>query len=88
MSKVSSQWENFGLRIGLDIDKLEGWKVQFHEDATRCWLKVMTYWINVGGTPDYPVKWEGLDQLLKDVQCGKAAEDLKKALASTMHHSI
>ena len=38
----------------------------------------MRYWINVGGTPDYPVNWEGLNKLLEDVRCGKAAKDLKR----------
>ena len=87
MNKVSSRWVEFGLQVGLDLDQLKVWERQYHENGTRCWQEVMTYWINVGGTPDYPVKWEGLDQLLKDVQCGKVAKDLKKALASTMHHS-
>ena len=87
MNKVSSRWVEFGLKVGLDMDRLKVWERQYHENGTRCWLEVMTYWINAGGTPDYPVKWEGLDQLLKDAQCGKAAEDLKKALASTVHHS-
>ena len=75
----------FGLQVGLDMDQLKGWERQYHYDATRCWREVMMYWIKVGGTPDYPVKWEGLDELLKDVQCGEVAKDLKKAL---MHHSI
>ena len=87
MNKVSSRWLEFGLKVGLDMDRLKVWERQFHEDATRCWLEVMTYWINVDGTEDYPVKWEGLDRLLNDLQCGKVAKDLKKALVSTMHHS-
>ena len=69
------------------MNRLKGWERQFHEDATRCWREVMTYWINDDGTRDYPVNWEGLNKMLKDVRCGKVAKDLKKALASTMHHS-
>ena len=69
------------------MNHLEGWKVQFDKEATRCWRKVMTHWINDDGTQDYPVNWEGLNKLLKDVRFEKVAKDLKKALASTMHHS-
>ena len=68
------------------MNQLEGWKGQFREDATRCWRKVMTHWINVDGTRDYSVNWEGLNKLLKDVRFEKVAKDLKKAL-TTMHHS-
>ena len=77
----------FGLQVGLDMDKLKGWERQFRDDATRCWLEVMGYWINIGGTQNYPVKWEGLHQLLKDVEYGMVARDLKKALVLSMHHS-
>ena len=87
MNKVSSRWLKFGLQLGLDMDQLKVWEGQFRDDSTRCWLEVMTYWINVDGTQDYPVNWEGLYQLLKDLQCEKVAKDLKKALASSVHHS-
>ena len=39
------------------------------------------------GHTNYPVKWEGLHQLLRDVECGKVAKDFQKALVSITQHS-
>lgn len=60
--------------------QVERWERQYQGDATRCWMEVMKHWINVDGTQDYPVSWEGLRQLLNDVEYVKVAKDLKKAL--------
>ncbi len=33
-----------------------------------------------GGTGDYPSTWEGVYQLLEDIECGGIADDLKEAV--------
>ena len=80
MEKVSCKWLNFGLKVGLEIERLEAWERQYHGDASRCWLEVMRRWLNAGGTRDYPTTWEGLCKLLTDVGYGHVSSLLQEAL--------
>ena len=32
------------------------------------------------GSPDYPLTWEGLLELLNDVECSQVADELRDAL--------
>ena len=82
VKKVSCEWLDFGLAVGLEMDLLEAWERQYHENASRCWLEVMKCWLNAGGTCDYPTTWEGLCKLLADVGYGQVSSLLRKALLS------
>ena len=86
VEKVSCKWLEFGLAVGMEMDRLEAWGRQYHEDGSRCWLEVMKRWLNAGGCGDYPATWEGLYRLLMDVGYKKVAKELKTALASPPHH--
>ena len=86
IEKVSCKWLDFGLKVGLEMNCLEAWERQHHEDASRCWLEVMKCWLNMAGSRHYPATWEGLYQLLMDVGYKKVAKDLSTALASFPHH--
>ena len=87
VEKVSHNWLAFGLAVGMEMDILEAWERQYHEDSTRCLLEVMKRWLNMASTTGYyPTTWDGLCQLLVDVGYEKVANELKTALASPRHH--
>ena len=80
VDRVSGQWMKIGLRLGISMNLLESWEKQFGKDAERCWLKVMGCWIDEGGTNEYPVDWDGLCNLLEDVECPDVAKEFKTAV--------
>ena len=86
VEKVSVKWLGFGLAVGIEMDRLEAWEKQYHEDGSRCWLEVMKCWLNSGGYGDYPATWEGLYRLLMDMGYKKVAKELRTALTSSLHH--
>ena len=82
VDRVSSKWMKFGMIVGLGMNQLEAWERQFLMDANRCWLKVMTYWLQNGGNVEqqYPVTWEGVYCLLTDIGYSEIARELKEAI--------
>ena len=74
---------NFGFRLDIESDQLKGWEKQYHEDANRCCLEVMDHWLKTGGTREYPTTWDGLYELLKDVECEHVIDNLKEAVRKT-----
>ena len=61
---------------------MQGWSMQYRDQASTCWNTVMDHWLNGRGTTrGYPVTWEGLFELLRDVDCAEYAKQLKEALA-------
>jgi hypothetical protein len=82
IAKVSSKWRNFGHLLNQELDQLEAWADECRGINSRCWCKVMEFWIAEGDVEEYPVNWEGLIILLEDVEFSEVATDLKKALSS------
>ena len=78
--KVSSKWRDLGLRLSIKPAILDGWDIQYRKDASICWDMVMGKFIARGGTRGYLPTWEGVYQLLKDIECGDIARDLKEAV--------
>lgn len=82
MNKVSADWNQFGILLGIPLNILEGWEKQYQADSKRCWVKVMDHWL-AGKANDYPVTWNGLYNLLEDAEYTEAAKELKEALAGS-----
>ena len=67
------------MMIGLtpnDLDVIE-------HDRRRmeaCWEDVMQRWLDGQGQKSYPIMWEGLYRLLKDIACPQVAKELKAAV--------
>ena len=78
IDKVSSKWRSFGLRFGLEANQLDAWEEQCLVNAERCWHKVMGYWLKSG--VHYTVSWEGLCELLEDMNLRQIAYDLRVAV--------
>ena len=81
---VSAKWREFGIRVGLTKNQLDGWERQFHEVSSRCWQEVMQHWLNDDGTQRYPSTWEGLYTLVGDCGFPEVAVSLQKELC-TLH---
>ena len=69
-----------GLRLGLNAAELANIKQKTDDNEQRLTL-IFTQWIdNDGHPPQYPLSWDGVCELLYDLDRDKAAEELKQAL--------
>ena len=77
--KISPRWEEAGDLLGLTVERLKGIDMHRRGDVGMCCRDVLVDWLheNQGG---YPATWEGVVQLLEDMELSAAAQQLKKAL--------
>ena len=80
VNRVSLKWESFGYRLDLPQNMLGAWRDECLNNSARCWCKVMHHWLTGGDTPDYPVTWDGLYVMLKDVEYSEEARELREAV--------
>lgn len=78
---ISSKWWDVGIRLGLTIDTLENHR-QKNEDNDKRLEYIFSQWIDSNGHPEYPLTWEGLSELLRDIDKDSAARELVKVLES------
>ncbi len=71
----------FGSLLNLTVNTLDSWDIEYRGNISNCWNKVMEHWLN-GNHLNYPPTWEGLYELLKHINCGQVAADLKIAVNS------
>lgn len=81
INHVGYKWVSFGTRLGIEQGLLNAWKEECRENPLRCWIKVMDHWI-ASGSQDYEATWEGMYQLLEDVDCTEIAKKLKKVVSA------
>ncbi len=75
-------WQSIGYRLELGAAPLENIKQKSDDNVQRC-SEVFNCWITSNGHRDYPLTWDGLFELLLDVDRSTAVEKLKQALAKT-----
>ena len=80
VSEVSVKWKEFGLRLGMTLNDLEALEREYRGNAKDIWNKVMDHWLAGKAARDYPVSWEGLYSLLRDVELSETANQLEKAI--------
>ena len=80
MKWVCPEWREFGRQLNIAGIKLDLWEEEYGKKAEKCWKKVMNYWLKGRGSNEYPVTWEGLKFLLKDLQYMEVAELLDEAV--------
>ena len=80
VDKVSANWRDFGLILGLAVEQLDAWEEQYRGDAAMCWARVMECWLKGECKEDYPVTWDGLYILLNDAGFSVISEELKNAV--------
>ena len=84
---VSGAWRQFGYQIDLPFNKLEGWFSDTH-DNERCWERVMDAWLKGRGQRKYHPTWEGLYELLQDVQKGGFIPALREAVDGAVDRAV
>ena len=74
---VNAKWRTTGLLLGQSVGDLDGYQ-QRGGSIDDCCSRVFDRWINNNGSPEYPLSWASLVNLLRDVQHGAAADSLKR----------
>ena len=79
LDEISSRWTEAGDLLGLSPARLKGIEVYQLRDARSCCRDVLQDWIQ-DNQGCYPVSWEGLMCLLKDMKLTVVAKELENAL--------
>ena len=80
INKVSSRWEAFGRLLTIPEDMLTAWSAECLGIAAKCWMKVMDCWLKGVIARCYPPTWDGLYEMLEDVEYAEEAKQLKEAV--------
>lgn len=80
VKKVSTKWRELGLLVELESNTLDEYWSQSQSSASLCWERVMQVWLDGQGEEDYPVTWEGLCRMLRDIRCPHVADELMEAV--------
>ena len=80
--EISDRWRVAGRLLSMKKATLDKFSKDTIDDVERC-SRVFSAWIKNNGQRDYPLTWEGLHKLLKNMGRRKAAEELYRVLAKT-----
>ena len=80
VNHVSAKWKKFGHLINLTEYQMKSWAKE--TDNEGCWMKVMEAWLEGQGQDMYPPTWQGLFEMLEDIEFGGVVRDLKEAVES------
>ena len=76
---VSPEWRKLGALIGLSGSQLQALSMKHRDDIQQCCQDVFIHWLE-NPPPDYPVTWEGLYELLEDLEFTQLAKTLIEAI--------
>ena len=71
---IQNKWYDIGILLGVPVDTIDSRKT--NEEKCR---EILRMWMEMG-SPEYPVEWDSLIQVLQDVQMRVVAEELRDAL--------
>ena len=81
MLVVSGQWRQIGIRTG-QADDLDSYATKAHNDNSQCCERVFRVWIAKSGHhPRYPHTWQGLYDLLCDINHNGVANKMAEEKA-------
>ncbi len=80
--ELSSQWKEIGILLGFSWSELEEIETNSQKEDIKCCQLVFKDWIGGKYTKNYPKTWDGLYELMQDVEFEELAEKMKVALAS------
>ena len=83
LDEISSRWTEAGDLLGLSPARLEGIEEQRLRNARSCCRDVLHDWIQ-DNQGSYPVSWEGLISLLKDMKLTVLANKLENSLITQL----
>ena len=70
-----------GRLLGMGAAELSAISLKNHENPEPCCTDVVTKWLE-DGSPHYPLTWEGVFELLDDIDEAILASELQNALHS------
>ena len=76
---ICPKWRTVGNLLDISDPVLESILSQYRGDLEECCYAVLRQWLD-NGSPGYPLTWEGLLELLEDVDCSQVSEELRDAL--------
>ena len=76
---ISPKWIEAGDLLGLSSERLKGIDLQRRGDVGMCIRDVLVDWLHENKS-SYPTTWEGVVQLLEDIELSAIAQQLKIAL--------
>ena len=79
VQNICTKWRYIGNLLNISDPVLESILSQYRGDLEECCYAVLRQWLD-NGSPDYPLTWEGLLELLEDADCAQVAEELRDAL--------
>ena len=79
VQNICPKWRQIGNILNISDPLLESILSQYRGDLEECCYAVLRQWMD-NGSPDYPLTWEGLLELLNDVECSQVADELRDAL--------
>ena len=82
LDKVCSKWRDVGSLLGFKQAEMEEIERNYPRDCKECCRKILASWVEQGrGQDQYPFTWDGIHELLEDLECSSAARRLKEAQA-------
>ena len=79
VQNICPKWREIRNLLNISDSLLESILSQYHGDLEDCCYAVLIQWLD-NGSPIYPLTWEGLLELLNDIDCSQVADDLRDAL--------
>ena len=74
-SKVSADWEDFGLFLGLGLGRLDIIKADNPSDSQKCFREMIKVWFKQQVNP--PPSWSALVKALDDLGQNSLAQNLR-----------
>ena len=79
VQSVCPKWRYIGNLLEIHDSILESILSQYRGDLEECCYAVLRQWLD-NGSPDYPLTWEGLLELLDDADCAHVGKELRNVL--------
>lgn len=80
VEKVSPDWRRIGCLLGQSQSALDNYERQEMRNTITCCTKVFDHWINDNGSKNYPLSWNGVNQLLCKIEHRGTAQEMKTSL--------
>ena len=81
--KVSDMWEDIGIELEVDDDKLVQIRTNFSEDRKKCLREMMREWLKVNNPPP---SWEAIVQVMADIGEDELATHLQSKYILQLSH--
>ena len=78
-NEMTSKWRDVGDLLEVESSRQEEIDIRHRGDMRMCCRDVFVEWLQME-TPCYPTSWEGVLDLLEDLELNKVANKLKEAL--------